>query len=191
MKKNYSHKLILEIGLDLTEYLSPQNLNGVKAYLGVDNDVDVVAAIGEDKYRRIESLLIPKGINVIGATMTNMQNEIEDQSIDAHGSTEEAVPKTKLPEADNVDDSIEDGVTQGEKRVLDFIKNAKDQIGDTGVITEIIINKGYEGQINSVEMLKNVSEIFSDTGIKFEAMDHELIVNYMDTNANIQTIIFD
>lgn len=191
MKKNYSHKLILEIGLDLTDYLSPQNVSGVKAYLGVNNDADVVAAIGEDKYRRIESLLLSKGVNVVGATMTNAQNESKDSSVVAQESTEEPVPPTELSGVDNGDDRVEDEVTQGEKRVLGFIKNAKDQIGDNGIITRVILNERYKDQINSVEMLKNVSELFNDTKVEFDSTDHELTVDYMDYMGKIRTITID
>ncbi|MEY8736468.1 hypothetical protein AB9M75_04260 [Lactobacillus sp. AN1001] len=192
MKKNYSHKLILEIGLDLTNYLSPQNISGVKAYLGVDNDADVVAAIGEDKYRRVESLLISKGVNVISATMTNAQNE---ETVEPVVETSEPIEPEPFNESIETEDGnsekIEDGTTQGEKVVLDLIKNAKDQIGDKGVITKIVLNKKYEDEINSVEMLKNVSELFEDTKVEFKTMNHEFIAEYMDSMGKTQNIVFD
>ncbi len=189
---NYSHKLILEVGLDLTDYLSPQNVSGVKAYLGVENDSDVVAAIGEDKFRRIESLLIPKGVNIIGATMNKIHNEEVVEPVVEKSAPIEPEPFDEPIETEEGNsEKIEDGTTQGEKVVLDLIKNAKDQIGDKGVITKIVLNKKYEDEINSVEMLKNVSELFSDTKVEFESMDHELIAEYMDSMGKTKTITFD
>jgi len=192
MKKNYSHKLILEIGLDLTDYLSPQNISGVKAYLGVDNDADVIAAIGEDKYRRVESLLISKGVNVIAATMINAHNEEALESVDEMSAPIPPEPFNEpIGTEEGNSEKIEDGTTQGEKVVLDLIKSAKDQIGNEGVITKIVLNKKYEDEINSVEMLKNVSELFSDTKVEFENVDHELITEYMDSMGKTKTITFD
>ena len=191
---NYSHKLILEVGLDLTDYLSPQNISGVKAYLGVENDSDVVAAIGEDKFRRIESLLIPKGVNIVGATMSKIHNE---EAVEPVAEASAPAPIGPAPFDEPIEteegngEEIEDGTTQGEKVVLDLIKNAKDQIGDKGVITKIVLNKKYEDEINSVEMLKNVSGLFSDTKLEFESMDHELITEYMDSMGKTKTITFD
>lgn len=189
---NYSHKLILEVGLDLTDYLSPQNVSGVKAYLGVENDSDVVAAIGEDKFRRIESLLIPKGVNIIGATMNNIHNEEAVEPVVETSAPIEPKPFDEPIETEEGNgEEIKDGTTRGEKVVLDLIKNAKDQISDKGVITKIVLNKKYEDEINSVEMLKNVSELFSDTKVEFESMDHELIAEYMDSMGKTKTITFD
>lgn len=43
----------LGIGLELTKLLSPKNIPGVKAYLGIDNDAELVNVIAQDPYNTL------------------------------------------------------------------------------------------------------------------------------------------
>ena len=181
--KNYTHKIVIELGIDLTEYLSPQNIIGVKSYLGVENDADIVAAIGEDQYRRIESMLMLKGFNVIGANMTSMQGA-EKPIVDSRIVRD---PFEKNKDSKSVENEDE-GATEVEKKVLDLISNAKKQLADEAVITKISINKKYKKDIKSIEMLKTLSDLFAETDIIFKKSSNDLTIEYMDSMGRIKNI---
>lgn len=78
MDRQYTHILNLSIGLDLTKLLSPKNIPGVKAYLGIDNDVELVNAIAQDQYSRVNKALQDAGFEVIKADFDQIQQNVNE-----------------------------------------------------------------------------------------------------------------
>ena len=64
---NFTHKYDIEVGLDLTKILTPEAIPGIKAYLGVDNDNELLNAIAEDRYQKLVQALQEAGFGVIRA----------------------------------------------------------------------------------------------------------------------------
>ena len=60
----------MQLGIDLTKILSPENIPGIKAYLGVKNDNDLMEAVVRDQYLKIENAMNKLGMGIINARYT-------------------------------------------------------------------------------------------------------------------------
>lgn len=193
MTESYSHKITIEIGLNMSEYMSPENIVGIKAYLGVENDLDVLSAVANDKFRKIESAVKSAGFEIINAGVTQVQSNIVDDPKNipnGKNSKEIVAPNAEHKETEK----IVDGNTPEEDAVLGKIKSAQKKIGD-GLITKLTISKDdYKKGINSIEMLKKVSGLFDDTEVEFDNFDveeHKLLVEFMDSMGSTHNIWID
>lgn len=74
--------LNIKIGFDLTEILSPKNIPGVKAYLGVKSDNELASAIFQDKFNQIGKLLSQNGFNIINAEVQEVAKSYRKQKED-------------------------------------------------------------------------------------------------------------
>ena len=52
---NFTHKYDIQVGLDLTKILAPEAIPGIKAYLGVDNDNELLNARSEEHTSELQS----------------------------------------------------------------------------------------------------------------------------------------
>ena len=60
----FTHAINVSVGFNLTKILAPENIPGVKAYLGIESDDDLASAILQDKFISISNLLSQGGFKV-------------------------------------------------------------------------------------------------------------------------------
>lgn len=74
MENNFTHVLTVQVGLDFTKILAPENVPGVMAYLGIDNEAELLQGISADKYKAASNALKEAGFEVIGGNFDQVNN---------------------------------------------------------------------------------------------------------------------
>ena len=72
--KNYTHVIQVLVPLDLTSILSPENIPGIMAYLGIDNEAELLEGVARDKGKQIVQALTGAGFEVARTTFDSIQN---------------------------------------------------------------------------------------------------------------------
>lgn len=143
MENNFTHVLTIQIGLDFTKILSPENVPGVMAYLGIDNEAELLQGISSDKYNKAMRALKDAGFEVIGGNFEQVNNgpqpevpaETSDQE-EIDPEVAEQMYKSQLrgnlvklltDQGNNLGESLE-GITLNEK-YAEIIPNKDDLFG--------------------------------------------------------------
>lgn len=143
MENNFTHVLTIQIGLDFTKILSPENVPGVMAYLGIDNEAELLQGISSDKYNKAMRALKDAGFEVIGGNFEQVNNgpqpemptETSDQE-EINPEVAEQMYKSQLrgnlvklltDQGNNLGESLE-GITLNEK-YAEIIPNKDDLFG--------------------------------------------------------------
>lgn len=192
MAKQYTHMIRLGIGLELTKLLSPKNIPGVKAYLGIDNDAELVNAIAQDQYSKIKKALQGTGLEIIEADFDQIQQSDNNEN---PTSTEPVVEK--LESETNEEDKHKSESSKSTINEIDYDVNAYllDQLkpilekanNENLEITTITINGNYVVYLVAPDELKELAGLDDDVEIDFDELDANqlAIINFVDRKENM------
>lgn len=182
----------LGIGLELTKLLSPKNIPGVKAYLGIDNDAELVNAIAQDQYSKIKKALQGTGLEIIEADFDQIQQSDNNEN---PTSTEPVVEK--LESETNEEDKHKSESSKSTINEIDYDVNAYllDQLkpilekanNENLEITTITINGNYVVYLVAPDELKELAGLDDDVEIDFDELDANqlAIINFVDRKENM------
>ncbi len=182
----------LGIGLELTKLLSPKNIPGVKAYLGIDNDAELVNAIAQDQYSKIKKALQGTGLEIIEADFDQIQ-----QSDNSENPTSTEPVVEKLASETNEEDKHKSESSKSTINEIDYDVNAYllDQLkpilekakNGNLEITTITINSNYVVYLVAPDELKELAGLDDDMEIDFDELDANqlAIINFVDRKENM------
>lgn len=182
----------LGIGLELTKLLSPKNIPGVKAYLGIDNDAELVNAIAQDQYSKIKKALQGTGLEIIEADFDQIQ-----QSDNSENPTSPEPVVEKLESETNEEDKHKSESSKSTINEIDYDVNAYllDQLkpilekanNENLEITTITINGNYVVYLVAPDELKELAGLDDDVEIDFDELDANqlAIINFVDRKENM------
>lgn len=178
---NFTHRIELNIGLDLTELLAPENIPGVKKYLGIEKDSDLVQAIASDQYKKIEDAINKLGLSILDAKLMKLDSE-------THSELE---PKDGLP--DDVAFRPNENVKEINKDIETLIVNSiKDTIKDfeksKSNINDITIAGEYLAEVMTADKLREETGLNDDISINFDDLEEGIvmIISYIDKNEEMK-----
>lgn len=198
MNNNFTHKFVIEVGVDLSEILAPASIQGVKAYLGVKNDADLLGAVAVDQYKKLATAINNGGFAIINSEFmanTPQQSQLQDpqtqtqeQEVKEPVKAENESAKTESKRPEQTQDKQETVADQKEKifkpnrpilvkNILEIIKRFVDESSDS-VIEKIDIDAEY---VNDVP---NAKLIYSKTGLS-----DDVIIDVDDLDADTAMII--
>lgn len=182
----------LGIGLELTKLLSPKNIPGVKAYLGIDNDAELVNAIAQDQYSKIKKALQGTGLEIIEADFDQIK-----QSDNSENPTSTEPVVEKLESETNEEDKHKSESTKSTINEIDYDVNAYllDQLkpilekanNENLEITTITINGNYVVYLVAPDELKELAGLDDGVEIDFDELDANqlAIINFVDRKENM------
>lgn len=183
MASKYTHALNVAVGLDITSLLSPANIPGIKQYLHVENDADLLNAIVQDQYGKLEKAIREAGFTIINTAFGKLSNE----------NDENAVPEPTMVAPQQTD--IEMQATKDVNEIaIDEIKRAISDIEEQdGEITEININGERVADIQNADDLRKATGLSEDVTINFEDMDDGelMVISYLDKEQNLKFRVVD
>lgn len=183
MASKYTHALNVAVGLDITSLLSPANIPGIKQYLHVENDADLLNAIVQDQYGKLEKAIREAGFTIINTAFGKLSSENEENL--AQESTMVAPQQT----------DIEMQTTKDVNEIaIDEIKRAISDIEEQdGEITEINISGERVADIQNADDLRKATGLSEDVTINFEDMDDGelMVISYLDREQNLKFRVVD
>lgn len=183
MASKYTHALNVAVGLDVTSLLSPANIPGIKQYLHVENDADLLNAIVQDQYGKLEKAIREAGFTIINTAFGKLSSENE----------ENVAPESTMVAPQQTD--IEMQTTKDVNEIaIDEIKRAISDIEDQdGEITEININGERVADIQNADDLRKATGLSEDVTINFEDMDDSelMVISYLDREQNLKFRVVD
>lgn len=183
MASKYTHALNVAVGLDITSLLSPANIPGIKQYLHVENDADLLNAIVQDQYGKLEKAIREAGFTIINTAFGKLSSENE----------ENVAPESTMVAPQQTD--IEMQTTKDVNEIaIDEIKRAISDIEDQdGEITEININGERVADIQNANDLRKATGLSEDVTINFEDMDDGelMVISYLDREENLKFRVVD
>lgn len=183
MASKYTHALNVAVGLDITSLLSPANIPGIKQYLHVENDADLLNAIVQDQYGKLEKAIREAGFTIINTAFGKLSSENE----------ENVAPESTMVAPQQTD--IEMQTTKDVNEIaIDEIKRAISDIEDQdGEITEININGERVADIQNADDLRKATGLSEDVTINFEDMDDSelMVISYLDREQNLKFRVVD
>lgn len=188
MKSNFTHKFDLEIGLDLTKILAPESIPGVKAFLGVESDSDLLEAVAADKYEKIRKALASAGFDIIKAQFSNM-NQVEDWSV---LKDDESADKENTEVKNSTDKKLD--LDTFKKFLSNVLKDANDSIeADNGEMVKVDIDASYIDISPDFETLYKETGINSDVEFGFDELDANqvAVITYNDKEQMMKFKIID
>lgn len=180
MTNNFTHKFVIEVGIDLTEILAPESIQGVKAYLGVKNDADLLEAVAVDQYKKLATAINNGGFVITNSefmanTPVQSQNPqvqeqkveapvmVEDESVKAESEQPEQAKQKQATVSEQKEKIVKSSKPSLEKNILEIIKRFVDESSDR-VIEKIDIDEEY------VNDIPNAKVIYSRTGLPDEVV---------------------
>lgn len=183
MASKYTHALNVAVGLDITSLLSPANIPGIKQYLHVENDADLLNAIVQDQYGKLEKAIREAGFTIINTAFGKLSSENE----------ENVAPESTMVTPQQTD--IEMQTTKDVNEIaIDEIKRAISDIEEQdGEITEININGERVADIQNADDLRKATGLSEDVTINFEDMDDGelMVISYLDREQNLKFRVVD
>lgn len=183
MASKYTHALNVAVGLDITSLLSPANIPGIKQYLHVENDADLLNAIVQDQYGKLEKAICEAGFTIINTAFGKLSSENE----------ENVAPESTMVAPQQTD--IEMQTTKDVNEIaIDEIKRAISDIEEQdGEITEININGERVADIQNANDLRKATGLSEDVTINFEDMDDGelMVISYLDREQNLKFRVVD
>lgn len=178
MTNNFTHKFVIEVGIDLTEILAPENIQGVKAYLGVNNDADLLEAVAVDQYKKLATAINNGGFVITNSefmantpVQSQSQNPQEqEQKVKAPVKVDESVKaeseqvgQKQATVSEQKEKIVKPSKPSLEKNILEIIKRFVDESSDR-VIEKVDIDEEY------VNDIPNAKTIYSRTGLPDEVV---------------------
>ena len=203
----FTHAINVSVGFDLTKILAPENIPGVKAYLGIESDDDLASAILQDKFISISNLLSQGGFKVINAEVQTVQKEAKpsNTTVKVHNEPVKEAPKQEQPVENKAPDKvveepeaqpeIKDAANDKElfdkkgkflKRILKIISGIKRKRGSIEIIR---YSPDVIPYAPSPEEVKHEGRMSSDVTIDVEEIDKGLLatISYLDKDGKLQT----
>lgn len=180
----------LQLGIDLTEILSPENIPGIKAYLGVTNDNDLLEAVVTDRYSKILSAMNQLGFGVINANFTEIQDSNKKQEDNVNTEASETIKDDNVASNDNekidneepkrVFETVNEQIVSGIKSTL---KNE-----DIKEVSTVTINAEFINYVEGSEALHKSSGLSNETEITFDELDEGMlmIVSYVNKDDSLK-----
>lgn len=180
----------LQLGIDLTEILSPENIPGIKAYLGVTNDNDLLEAVVKDRYSKILTAMNQLGFGVINANFTEIQDSNKKQEDNVNTEASETIKDDNVASNDNekidneepkrVFETVNEQIVSGIKSTL---KNE-----DVKEVSTVTINAEFINYVEGSEALHRSSGLSNETEITFDELDEGMlmIVSYVNKDDSLK-----
>lgn len=180
----------LQLGIDLTEILSPENIPGIKAYLGVTNDNDLLEAVVKDRYSKILTAMNQLGFGVINANFTEIQDSNKKQEDNVNTEASETIKDDNVASNDNekidneepkrVFETVNEQIVSGIKSTL---KNE-----DVKEVSTVTINAEFINYVEGSEALHKSSGLSNETEITFDELDEGIlmIVSYVNKDDSLK-----
>lgn len=180
----------LQLGIDLTEILSPENVPGIKAYLGVTNDNNLLEAVVKDRYSKILTAMNQLGFGVINANFTEIQDSNKKQEDNVNTEANETIKENKVASNDNkkidnketkkVFEIVNEQIVSGIKSTL---KNE-----DVKEISTVTINAEFINYVEGSEALHKSSGLSNEIEITFDELDEGMlmIVSYVNKDDSLK-----
>lgn len=203
----FTHAINVSVGFNLTKILAPENIPGVKAYLGIESDDDLASAILQDKFISISNLLSQGGFKVINAEVQTVQKEAKpsNKTVKVHNEPVKEAPKQeqsveneapdKVVEEPEAQPEIKDAANDKElfdkkekflKRILKIISGIKRKRGSIEIIR---YSPDVIPYAPSPEEVKREGRMSGDVTIDVEEIDKGLLatISYLDKDGKLQT----
>lgn len=192
MAKQYTHMIRLGIGLELTKLLSPKNIPGIKAYLGIDNDAELVNAIAQDQYSKIRKALQGTGLEIIAADFDQIQQSDNSENPTLTEPVVEKLASETNEEGKHKSESSKSTINEIDYDVnaylLDQLKPILEKAKNENLeITTITINGNYVVYLVAPDELKELAGLDDDVEIDFDELDANqlAIINFVDRKENM------
>lgn len=189
MANKYTHALNVAIGLDITSLLSPANIPGVKKYLHVENDADLVGAIAQDKYSKLEQVIREAGFDIIDADFGKLP-VADRNSIDVSQMNK---PEGNIPEAEEkpAETEVQEDINT---TIVGEIKRAIKDVADfNGEISAININGERVADVLNADELHKMTDLPEEVPINFEELDASelMVITYLDKKQDLKFRVVD
>lgn len=184
MTNNFTHKFVIEVGVDLSEILAPESIQGVKAYLGVKNDADLLETVAVDQYKKLATAINNGGFAITNSEFmanTPVQSQsqlqapqtqeqkvkvpvmVEDESVKAESEQPKQAEQKQKTVSEQKEKIAKPSKPSLEKNILEIIKRFIDESSDR-VIEKVDIDEEY------VNDIPNAKVIYSRTGLPDEVV---------------------
>lgn len=197
MNNNFTHKFVIEVGVDLSEILAPESIQGVKAYLGVKNDADLLGAVAVDQYKKLATAINNGGFAIINSEfMANTPQQpqtapqSQEQEVKTPVKVEDESAKTESKQPEQTQDKQETVADQKEKifkpnrpilvkNILEIIKRFVDESSDS-VIEKIDIDAEYVNDVPNAKLIYSKTGLSDDVIIDVDELDADtaMIIAY-------------
>lgn len=169
MENNFTHVLTIQIGLDFTKILSPENVPGVMAYLGIDNEAELLQGISSDKYNKAMRALKDAGFEVIGGNFEQVNNGPQPE-----------VP-AEANDQEEIDPEVAEQMYKSQLRgnLVKLLTNKGNDLGES--LEGITLNEKYAEIIPNKDDLFGVKNIDS-LELEFSEMedDEVAVLSYLE-----------
>ena len=207
MNNNFTHKFVIEVGVDLSEILAPESIQGVKAYLGIKNDADVLGAVAVDQYKKLATAINNGGFAIINSEFmanTPVQSQLQDpqsqsqeQEVKEPVKAEDESVKTEQKQTEQTQDKQETVADQKEKidkpnkpsfakNILEIIKRFVDESSDS-VIEKIDIDAEYVNDVPNAKLIYSKTGLSDDVIIDVDELDADtamIIAYFVDKDSD-------
>ncbi|QWS05288.1 hypothetical protein [Limosilactobacillus reuteri] len=184
---NFTHKYDIQVGLDLTKILTPEAIPGIKAYLGVDNDNELLNAIAEDRYQKLAQALQKAGFGVIRAGFSRIEERDRDEQKDASTS-----PLNKATDHGSSSEQKGDQLSLEEfsGALVSLLKDKQKKISDNdGEIIKVDIDAAYISIAPNFDVIRKEAGLDDEMEFNFEELnDGVILISY--TNPKKQQLQF-
>ncbi len=184
---NFTHKYDIEVGLDLTKILTPEAIPGIKAYLGVDNDNELLNAIAEDRYQKLVQALQEAGFGVIRAGFSRIEErDRNEQKSTSTSSLNESTDHGSSSEQKGDQLSLE----EFSGALVSLLKDKQKKISDNdGEIIKVDIDAAYISIAPNFDVIRKEAGLDDEMEFNFEELnDGVILISY--TNPKKQQLQF-
>lgn len=184
---NFTHKYDIEVGLDLTKILTPEAIPGIKAYLGVDNDNELLSAIAEDRYQKLVQALQEAGFGVIRAGFSRIEErDRNEQKSTSTSSLNESTDHGSSGEQKGDQLSLE----EFSGALVSLLKDKQKKISDNdGEIIKVDIDAAYISIAPNFDVIRKEAGLDDEMEFNFEELnDGVILISY--TNPKKQQLQF-
>lgn len=205
MNNNFTHKFVIEVGVDLSEILAPESIQGVKAYLGVKNDADVLGAVAVDQYKKLATAINNGGFAIINSefmantpvqpqTAPQTQPQKQEQEVKAPVKAENEAVKTESEQPEQEQETVADQKEKVDKpnkpslakNILEIIKRFVDESSDS-VVEKIDIDAEYVNDVPNAKLIYSKTGLSDDVIIDVDELDADtamIIAYFVDKDSN-------
>lgn len=207
MNNNFTHKFVIEVGVDLSEILMPESIQGVKAYLGVKDDADLLGAVAVDQYKKLATAINNGGFAIINSEFmanTPVQSQLQDpqtqtqeQEVKEPVKAENESVKTESKQPEQTQDKHEMVADQKAKidkpnepsfakNILEIIKRFVDESSDSA-IEKIDIDAEYVNDVPNAKLIYSKTGLSDDVIIDVDELDADtamIIAYFVDKDSD-------
>ena len=176
---NFTHKYDIEVGLDLTKILTPEAIPGIKAYLGVDNDNELLNAIAEDRYQKLVQALQEAGFGVIRAGFSRVEEKDHGERKDASTSP---LNKAKDHNVSKEQKGEQLSLKEFSNTLISLLKGEQKRISDNdGEIIKVDIDADYISIAPNFDVIRKEAGLNNEIEFNFEELnDGVILISYTD-----------